>query len=69
MKVKDILGKKDEALKKEVGDLKKKLQELRFKLSVREEKNVKSINNVKKDIARIQTILREREIEAEESKK
>lgn len=69
MKVKDILNKKDEILKKDLEDLKKSLQELRFKISIREEKNIKSIKAVKKDIARIETILREREIEKEEQEK
>ncbi|MCL4387161.1 MAG: 50S ribosomal protein L29 [Patescibacteria group bacterium] len=67
MKIKDILDKKDDVLKKEVEDKKKKLQESRFKVAVREEKNVRSLREVKRDIARIETILREREIEALES--
>lgn len=69
MKIKDIINKKDDALKKDIEDLKKKLQEIRFKLSVREEKNVKSVKPIKRDIARIETILREREIAAKESSK
>jgi large subunit ribosomal protein L29 len=67
MKIKDIVNKKDDALVKELEGLNKKLQELRFKVAIREEKDIKSIKKAKKDIARINTILREREIERLES--
>ena len=62
MKISEIAAKKDEILKKDLSELKKHLEEARFKVSVREEKNVKKIRQIKKDIARIMTILREREI-------
>ncbi len=68
MKVNDIISKKDDVLEKEIVDLKKKLEKANFEVSTREEKNVRIIRNIKKDIARINTILREREIiEAEKS--
>lgn len=62
MKINEIVNKKDEALRKELLELKKRLAEVRFKVSVREERDVKAIKKIKKDIARIMTILREREI-------
>lgn len=69
MKIKDIVSKKEDALKKELETSKKNLREIRFKIATREEKNVKKINSLKKDIAKINTILREREIEKEEKDK
>lgn len=67
MKISKIVAKKDEVLKKDLSELKKRLEEARFKISIREEKNVKKIKALKKDIARIMTILREREIVAQET--
>lgn len=66
MKIKEILSKKDDVLKKDLVSLKKKLEKAKFGVSTREEKNVRAIRNIKKDIARINTILREREIVEEE---
>ena len=68
MKINEIVSKKDDALKKEIIELKKKLEEAKFNISTREENNVMKIRGIKKDIARINTILREREIAAEEKK-
>ena len=67
MKINEIVSKKDDVLKNEIIGLKKQLEGARFKISTREEKNVMKIRSIKKDIARIMTILREREIEAQET--
>lgn len=57
------LRKKD---KKELVDsakeLSKKLNDIRFKFSSNKLKNVKEISNVKKDIARILTIIKEKDL-------
>ena len=54
------LRKKDKKeLEKSVQDLKKKLYPFRFKFSSNKLKNVKEINQSKKEIARILTILKE----------
>ena len=54
------LRKKDEKeLQKMVVDLKKKLSDIRFKFSSNQIKNVREISNVKKDIARILTVMEE----------
>jgi len=42
-----------------VQDLKKKLSEMRFKLSANKVKNTKEMSNAKKEIARILTVLNE----------
>ena len=68
MKINDIISKKDDVLKKDIVDLKKKLEKAKFGVSTREEKNVRVLRNIKKDIARIHTILREREIVEAEKK-
>ena len=54
-------------LEKELGELKNELFKLRFSLATNGLDNPMKIKEVKKDIARIKTVLREREIE--ESKK
>lgn len=69
MKINDIIAKKDDVLEKEIVDLKKKLEKAKFGVSTREEKNVRVIRNIKKDIARIHTIMRERKIIEEEKGK
>lgn len=66
MKINDIVSKKEDALRNDLTELKKKLEEARFQMSTREEKNLKKIKAIKKDIARIMTILREKEIENSE---
>lgn len=69
MKMKEIFKKNEDVLNKELMELKKKIQELKFKISIREEKNVRGIRGLKKDIARINTVLRQKEIIALETKK
>jgi len=67
MKSKDIVLKKDNVLRKDLTDLRKSLEKARFEISTKEEKDMKKIKNIKRDIARILTIFREREIEALEA--
>jgi len=52
----------DDELKKKVGDYKGELFNLRFQLATGQLDNPMRIREVKKDIARIKTIQREREI-------
>jgi large subunit ribosomal protein L29 len=60
MKALDLRKKDKKELEKTVEDLRKKLSELRFKFSSNKLKNTKEINNFKKEIARILTILKEK---------
>jgi ribosomal protein L29 len=56
------LRKKDiSELKKSVHDLQKKLSDARFKYAANQLKNVKEINNMKKEVARSLTIINELE--------
>ena len=49
-------------LKKKLGDLKEELFHLRFQLAINQLENPMRIVAVKKDIARVKTIIRENEI-------
>jgi ribosomal protein L29 len=57
MDFKEITTKSDEELKKLLEDSQEKERELRFKDSNRQLKNVREIRSLKKNIARILTIL------------
>ena len=52
-------------LEKEVEELKKELFNLRFSLATNGLENPMRIKEVKKDIARIKTVLRQRELKGE----
>lgn len=68
MKIKEIAAKKDKDLQTEVKSLRDKLTKLRFEVAAKETDKYRDIRKLKKDIARINTILREREIQREEEK-
>ena len=59
MNIKDLKDKNTEELNSLLADLKVKAGELRFKLANRQLKNFKEIKEVKKNIARIKTIIKE----------
>jgi len=54
----------DDELEARVKEMKAELFNLRFQLATGQLDNPKRIKEVKKDIARVQTVRREREIEA-----
>lgn len=62
MKTKDLKNKKEEELIELLNDSRKKLIDLKFSLAAGKVKNVRTIKNLKKDIARILTILNEKNI-------
>ena len=70
---KEELKKWKEATKEEINnkilELKKQLYELNHQLILGQLKNYSQIREIKKDIARLKTILREREIGAKNGKK
>jgi len=59
MKITEIRQKTKSELQKLLQDLQKKLRQLRFDLASGKIKNVKEIRQIKKDIARILTIINE----------
>ena len=62
MNVEEIRGLSSEELAKQEEAARKELFELRFKLATRQLVNHRQIREVKKTIARLSTILREREL-------
>ncbi|MBU5668889.1 50S ribosomal protein L29 [Peptoniphilus sp. MSJ-1] len=63
MKAKEIRNLSSEELNNKVNELKNELFNLRFRLATGQLDNPSSIKTVKRDIARVKTIIRERELE------
>jgi len=63
VKIKDIRAMSSEELKSELDSLKSELFKLRFSLATNGLDNPMKIKEVKKDIAKVNTILRQRELE------
>ncbi len=63
MKISKINEMSSPELEKELGELKTELFKLRFSLATNGLDNPMRIKEVKKDIARINTVLRQRELE------
>ena len=63
MKISKIREMSSPELEKELGELKSELFKLRFSLATNGLENPMKIKEVKKDIARINTILKQRELE------
>ena len=64
MKASEFAAMSAEELTKKIADLKEELFNLRFQLATGQLQNPMSIKLTKRDIAKAQTILREREIKA-----
>ncbi len=64
MKTSEIRELTAEELNKKLADLKAELFNLRFQLAINQLDNPMRISAVKKDIARIKTIIREKELTA-----
>lgn len=61
MKIKEVRLKNAAELKRDLSAMREKVRELRFKLHAQELKNPKELGRLRKDIAQIQTILKEKE--------
>jgi large subunit ribosomal protein L29 len=57
MKIKELRSLSKEELAKKIKDGKEKLRQLRFDLTAGKVKNVREIRHIKKEIARINTLL------------
>jgi len=66
LKVGEIRAFSSEELKKQLDDSYRELFNLRFRLATKQLTNYNEIRNVRKRIARIKTILQERELLGEE---
>lgn len=64
MKVNEIINLSDEELAKKLQELKSELFNLRFRHASGQLENPMSINLVKKDIARVNTVIRARQLKA-----
>ena len=64
MKAAEIRNMTNEELNNKLKDLKAELFNLRFQLAINQLENPMRISAVKKDIARVKTILRENEIKS-----
>ncbi len=62
MKAAELRQYTDEEIERLLEEKKKQLMDLRFQLSMGQLNNYSQINQTKRDIARIKTILREREL-------
>ena len=66
MKIKEIRDLTTEELQLKIADLKKELFTQRFNLATNNLENPMKIPAIKKDIAKIMTVIRERELKGEE---
>lgn len=64
MKSKDVKNLSVDEMNEKLVDLKKELFALRFQLAVNQLDNTSRLNAVKKDIARLKTVLRAKELES-----
>ena len=63
MKVTEIRTLTTESLKEKLNESHRELFNLRFRLATKQLANHQEVNNVKRQIARIQTVIRERELQ------
>lgn len=63
MKVDEIRALKTGEMEKQLEEAHKQLFEFRFKVSTRQMVNHQEIKRIKKDIARLKTVIREKELE------
>lgn len=67
MELKEIRSKSDEELRKLLAEQRERLRDLRFKVSTRQHKTVRDVREVKSNIARILTVIKNRKKGIEES--
>ena len=61
MKIKELREKSEKELKKLLASSREKLRDLRFKVSQRQLKNIREVRLVKRNIAKILTIIKEKQ--------
>ncbi len=69
MKIKDLRNKDEKALRKMESVLREKLRGLRFNLQAGKVKNVKEVKEVRRTIARILTLIKEKKYAKETAKR
>ena len=68
MKAEKVRNFTDEELRQQQGELNDQLFKLKFQLNMGQTESLKKIRGLRKDIARVKTIARERQIAATEKK-
>lgn len=68
MKAKDFRELTDEELGERLNERREAIRNFRFQLATSSVDNSRGIRNARRDVARIKTILRERELEREQAK-
>lgn len=61
MKAKELREKNVEELKKELEEKKESVRQLRFEISLKQAKDHREIRNTKRDIAKLLTVINEKE--------
>lgn len=69
LKARDMREMSDSELHAQLDERVKKLRDIRFQLVTSSVDDIRSIRNARRDIARVKTVLREREIAAEKKAK
>lgn len=69
MRVSELRDLRKEELKSKLSELKKEILSLKFQKAIGQLENPMRIKNLKRDIARINTLLREKELGIEEERK
>lgn len=64
MKVSEIRELSNQELQEKIRELKEELFNLRFQMATGQQENIMRLGDVRKSIARIKTVLRERELSA-----
>ncbi len=67
MTVQELRKKTDEQLKEVLSELRETVRDMRFQLVTRQLKDVKSLKKAKKNISRVLTIMKERELNEQSS--
>jgi large subunit ribosomal protein L29 len=60
MKIQDLRAKTEKELKAEIGLLKKEHMDLRFRKAIGEVKNISPFRKLKRNVARLKTVLNEK---------
>lgn len=60
MKIEDIRKKTNKELQKLLAEQRDELREVRFKVASRQFKNYKKVNQIKRDIAKVLTVFKEK---------
>ena len=64
MTAKELIEKTDAELEREAAELRGKLRDFRFQIASRQLKDVRDVRDAKRDLARVLTVRRQRQLKA-----